>query len=148
MRRTVLLAAMSLVAMAMVGCDSINTDQWHVQRPLLPAPRTEQVMLIHALIGEIAGKFGLADKTPTSRAEGTIAYYVEGVEHFPILLGVRAVGNVVVIDLSQFHPGAGELEKYKSLKARLFATLSENFPGQVTQAKVGERIEIVLKPKS
>jgi hypothetical protein len=147
MIRSVLLAALSLVVMVLVGCDTINSDHWHIQRPLLPAPRSEQVMVVHALVVEIAGNFGLADQTPTSRDEGTIAYCVEGVEHFPIFLGARTAGNVVVIDLSQFHPGGGELEKYKSLKARLLATLDEKFPGQVTQAKVGERIEIVVKPK-
>jgi len=133
----------TVLALAVAGCDSLNQDQLLVRvssESLSPKSIESKIV---SVLTSYAEENEFLDKTRESRVNGTLAYFQSKDEHFPISLGARRVADGVVIDLLHFHPGGGETDAYSEIKRQLLALLKSQFGASVTSVPYGERYEIV-----
>ncbi|HXI41992.1 MAG TPA: hypothetical protein VNH83_18555 [Bryobacteraceae bacterium] len=119
MRRFSLLVAVSLVALS--GCQSTAYVQFTV-------PQTHEARLI-SLLRSIGLRHGMADKTPESRASGTLVLMSEGDLSYT-QLGARRYKSMVLVDLLFRSAGIGG-QLYKQLEPEVTEALQQLYPGQV-----------------
>jgi hypothetical protein len=111
-----------LVAVLVVGCDSLNYTQYVVAKAS-PSDRA----IVKRAVESSAAAAGLADKTETAKIPDTIAFYLEPVPHFPVSLGARMVGDSAVVDLECFHPGVAKPPAFKTAESHLTRALTNEF---------------------
>lgn len=133
-QRLIRFVLVAVAALACFGCDTLNYTQYKISDSAGAPERAAVVKIVQSA----AADAGLVDRLDTSRVPNTLAYFSEPVEHFPTALGARTVGELVVIDLACFHPGAGEAKRYSLARAKLAASLGEQF---------GSRVTIAYKPQ-
>jgi len=124
-----------VVAVVLVGCDSVDYTQYVVARASASDRAT-----IKRTVKASAAAAGLVDKTQTSTTQGTIALYVEPIPHFPVDLGARMVGGSAVIDLMCFHPGVGKPPAFQSAEFSLTTTLTREFGQRLTMPDYKHRV--------
>jgi hypothetical protein len=61
-----------------------------------------------------------------------LGFFEEPVEHSPTILGAHAAGDLLVVDLSCFHPGPGKSKAYSAAEAILSASLQRDFGPRLT----------------
>ena len=133
-----------VISALLSACDTFNRDQLLLRPNIQDVAHSDDAKIITDVIGGIATIEGFKDERSESRVSGTtLAYYVEDVEYFPIYLGAREVGGKIIVDLSHFHPGYGETEKYKRIKQKLITQLSQKFGDRVQLVSDRRLIEIV-----
>ena len=126
------ISVLALFALVLTGCDTFNRSAYFVSRvptsttAILPS-EAEDMAAVGEVLDVVAASFQLSDRRQSSRAERTIRYFVQSVDHFPILLGSRVVGDTILIELEHFHPGIGKTPEYESLERAVLKALRDRF---------------------
>lgn len=125
------------VAMICAGCDSLHYSQYVVAN----ASASDRGIIKRA-IESSAIAAGLVDKTETSRIPGTIAYYREPLQKFPVVLGARMIGDSGIVDLSCFHPGVSKPPAFKTAESALTESLTREFGDRLTMPDYLHRVPL------
>lgn len=133
------------MSLVLTACDSLNRDQLLLRPSVAEQSPVEDRITIAQLLSEVAESKGFKEKHLTSTVQDTVVYFEEDVEYFPIYFGARRVGDDYVVDLSHFHPGPGETDKYKQVKELIIKRLEERFSERIKLMPKGEHIAIVHK---
>ena len=127
------------------GCDTLNHEQYLIEQSRENVQSQDKLDVIYVL-GDIANRFNLSEKTKESDVPNTIVYY-EQLSDFPINIGARIVGSDIVIDCIQFHPGVGDSAMYSEVNNKLASALKTKFGNRLVELKAGSQIAIIKSKK-
>jgi hypothetical protein len=123
MLKSVFTLTVSACIFALLGaCDTLNRMQYQVAG----ASQTERSRLVE-IVTTAAAAAGLTEHAVTSKVPNALAYFQEPIEYFPTASGVRTVNELLVVDLSCFHPGSGEAKAFSAARRTLDDLLSREF---------------------
>jgi hypothetical protein len=118
------LASVVAIVAALAGCDTLNRIQYQIAESSTNA--ADRVLVID-VVRNAAATAGLIDRTSASNVPETLGFFAEPVDHFPTILRARAAGDLLVVDLSCFHPGPGKSKAYSAAEAILSTSLQRDF---------------------
>jgi hypothetical protein len=136
------IACLSLmVALLGSGCDTVNHSQLQIRPPLSDRPTQVAVPVsdreaVRKILGDIATKYQLADRTESSFSPDVIGVYTQAestqpVVNYPLRVVAWADGNRIVIDLEQTAGGIGESTRYRQLRDQIINDLKNQFESRL-----------------
>ena len=133
--------SLSLFALIITGCDTVNHAQLQVLAPkaerragaAISAPEREAVK---QTISEIALRWRLEDRTGISLTPDTICSYAQPDVKYPISIKAWASSDRISVDIFQPPPEVGESGAYQKFRNEVMSALKKQF---------GERVKLVQK---
>jgi len=139
MRHFVCLACLSVVAVALAGCDGFALTRFQVSPSLHPAPAGGQAagieegnpQAVREILVKIAADFRLA-KADDPQEPNSLASYRENVKYWPIELRAWTAGATAVVEVYRFLPGLSRPPReYALICDRVERDLRERFGDRV-----------------
>ncbi len=130
-----------LIALFLVGCDTVNHSQLQIMAPkpergataTVPASELETVKRV---VSEIAKSLYFEDRTQISLTPGTITSWSQVDVKNPMSIKAWAADDRIAIEMFQRPPETGETAAYRRMRKEVMARLKQQF---------GTRLKLVHK---
>ena len=132
---------LSLLALLVVGCDTVNHSQIQVlaapvERGATATLPASELATVKQVVEEIARSMHFEDRTQISLTPGTICSWSQVDMKHPMSIKAWVTNDRIAIDLFQKPPETGETAAYRKLRNEVLTRLKAEF---------GNRLKLVHK---